>query len=163
MTATTDLAAVKGSGDYRTTVLFASPPDAVFDAVTSVDGLARWWAPVTGSGTAGGELRFAFGTLGAKRTRVDEASRPARVSWTVLVSEPLPDWAGTQITFDMAPAAGGSVLYFSHHGLTPQLDCFAMCYAGWTQFLASLVDYVDHDGGTPFGAPVGERAAQAAS
>jgi Activator of Hsp90 ATPase homolog 1-like protein len=81
------------------------------------------------------------------RIRVDEADRPARVRWTVLVSEPLPDWAGTTITFDITPAGDGStVLHFTHHGLTPQLECFSMCSASWTQYLASLVDYADRDG-----------------
>jgi uncharacterized protein YndB with AHSA1/START domain len=158
MTATTDPAA-QGSGDYRTTTVFESSPDAVFDALTSVDALARWWwAPgVTGSAAPGGELALTFAGL-ETRIRVEETSRPAWVRWTVLVSEPLPDWVGTTITFDIAPTGEGAVLYFTHHGLTPQLECFASCYAGWTQYLASLVDYVDHDGGNPFGSGSDERA-----
>jgi uncharacterized protein YndB with AHSA1/START domain len=159
MTATTDPAA-QGSGDYRTTKIFESSPEAVFDALTSGDALARWWwAPgVTGSGAAGGELTLMFAGM-ETRIRVDETDRPARVRWTVLVSEPLPDWVGTRITFDIAPAGEGAVLYFTHHGLTPQLECFTQCYAGWTQYLASLVDYVDHDGGNPFGSDADQRAA----
>lgn len=159
MTATTDPAAAPGTGDYRTTTMFQSSPEAVFDALTSVDALARWWwAPgVTGSGAAGGELALMFAGM-ATRIRVDEAGRPARVRWTVLVSELLPDWVGTRITFDIAPAGEGTVLYFTHHGLTPQLECFTQCYAGWTQYLASLADYVDHDGGNPFGPDADERA-----
>ena len=109
------------------------------------------------SGAAGGEITLDFG--GQTRIRVDEADRPARVRWTVLVSEPLPDWAGTTITFDITPAAdGGTVLHFTHHGLTPQLECFSMCSAAWTQYLASLADYADRDGGTAFGPAAGERA-----
>ena len=44
--------------DYRTTVRVNAPADVVFDAVTTVEALAAWWSPVTGSGLTGGELRF---------------------------------------------------------------------------------------------------------
>jgi uncharacterized protein YndB with AHSA1/START domain len=153
MTATTDIAG------YQATKTFESAPGAVFDALTSVGAIASWWAPATGSGAAGGEITLMFGGQEV-RIRVDEAGRPARVCWSVLVSEPLPDWAGTTITFGIAPAGdGGAVLHFTHHGLTPQLECYSMCSAGWTQYLASLVDYVDRNGGTAFGSATDERAA----
>jgi len=153
MTATTDITS------YQSTKTFKSGPMAVFDALTCAEAIARWWAPATGSGAADGEITLNFGGQDV-RIRVDEAGRPARVSWTVLVSVPLPDWAGTTITFDIAPAGGsGTVLNFTHHGLTPQLECFSMCRAGWTQYLASLVDYVDRNGGNAFGSAADERAA----
>jgi uncharacterized protein YndB with AHSA1/START domain len=153
MTATTGIA------DYQATKTFESGPGIVFDALTSADAISRWWVPATGSGVAGGETTLMFGGQEV-RIRVEEADRPARVRWTVLVSEPLEDWVGTTITFDIAPSAdGGAVLHFTHHGLTPQLECFSMCRAGWTQYLASLVDYVDRDGGNAFGSAADERAA----
>jgi uncharacterized protein YndB with AHSA1/START domain len=153
MTATTDITG------YQSTKSFESAPEAVFDALTSADSIASWWAPATGSGAAGGEITLMFGGQEV-RIRVDEADRPARVCWTVLISEPLPDWVGTTITFGIAPAGdGGAILHFTHHGLSPQLECFSMCSAGWTQYLASLVDYADRDGGNAFDSATDERAA----
>lgn len=153
MTITTDVAG------YHATKTFDSSPAAVFDALTSAGAIAAWWAPATGSGAAGGELSLTFDGQEV-RLRVDEADRPTRVRWTVLLSVPLPDWTGTTITFDLAPAGdGGAVLRFTHHGLTPQLECFAMCRVGWMQYLASLVDHVDHGGGTAFGSAADTRAA----
>lgn len=153
MTTTTD------APGYQTTKTFQSPPETVFDALTSTDAITRWWAPTTGSAVAGGEIVQVYGGQEV-RLRVDQADRPTRVCWSVPVSEPLPDWTGTTITFDLTPIGdGGSVLHFTHHGLTAQLECFDMCQAGWTQYLASLVDYVDRDGGNPFGSATDERAA----
>jgi uncharacterized protein YndB with AHSA1/START domain len=153
MTATTD------TTGYQLAKTFESAPQAVFDALTSVGAITSWWAPATGSGAAGGEITQMFDGQEV-RIRVDETDQPARVRWTVLVSEPLPDWAGTTITFDVAPTGdGGAVLHFTHHGLTPQLECFSACSAGWTQYLASLVDYVDRDGGNAYGSAADQRAA----
>ena len=152
MTATNDIAG------YQSTKNFESAPGAVFDALTSADAITTWWVPATGSGAAGGEITLMFGGQEV-RIRVDEADRPARVRWTVLVSVPLPDWAGTAITFDIAAAGDGSAVLFTHHGLTPQLECYAMCRAGWTQYLASLADYADRDGGNAFGSATDQRAA----
>lgn len=153
MTATNDIA------DYQSTKTFESAPGAVFDALTSAGAITSWWAPATGSGVAGGEITLTFGGQEV-RIRVDEADRPARVCWTVLVSVPLPDWAGTTITFDIAPAGDGStVLHFTHHGLTPQLECFSTCRVGWTQYLASLAGHVDRNIGSAFGSATDERAA----
>ncbi len=143
---------------YQATRTFQSGPDAVFDALTRVDAIARWWAPATGSAGTGGEIVLAFGDQEV-RIRVEQAE-PVRVCWRVQVSEPLPDWTGTMITFDIGPAGdGGTSLGFTHHGLTPQLECFSMCQVGWTQYLASLVDYVDRDGGNAFGSAGDKRAA----
>jgi uncharacterized protein YndB with AHSA1/START domain len=91
---------------YQSTTTFESAPEAVFGALTSAGAIACWWAPATGSGVAGGEITLTFDGQEV-RIRVDEADRPARVCWTVLASAPLPDWAGTTITFDIAPAGAG--------------------------------------------------------
>jgi uncharacterized protein YndB with AHSA1/START domain len=153
------------AGDYEAVVRFDAPPDRVYDALTTVAGLAGWWAPVTGSGDEGGELRFVFS--GAARVEdltlaedplvigVDTARRPARVAWTVLACDFLPDWVGTTPTFEMTPRGTGSELRFRHLGLSPRLECFSSCSAGWDHHLASLRAYVETGRGTPFGSDRG--------
>ena len=62
----------------------------------------------------------------------------------MLVCEPVPDWAGTTIHFEIAPTdAGGATLDFRHIGLTAQLECFDTFTVGWNQALAALLSYVD--------------------
>jgi uncharacterized protein YndB with AHSA1/START domain len=39
--------------DYQTTIRVKASPDDLFDALTTVTGLAAWWNPATGSGEAG--------------------------------------------------------------------------------------------------------------
>jgi uncharacterized protein YndB with AHSA1/START domain len=134
--------------DFRSTKTFASAPDAVFSALSDVDALTGWWTPAGGGTEAGETLRFLMGDLEVVM-RVDEADRPSRVHWSVLVCEAARDWEGTSITFDLEPVGTGTELRFQHHGLNPDLECFETCYAGWTRHLASLVEYVDRGVGSP--------------
>jgi uncharacterized protein YndB with AHSA1/START domain len=139
-TATTD--------DFRSIKTFDAGPNAVYTALTDIDALTSWWTPAGGEASAGKTLRFLMGDQEVVM-RVEEAERPTRVHWNVLVCEPASDWVGTSIIFDLTPAGDGTELRFHHQGLNPGLECFEQCHAGWTHFLASLVDYVDHGGGSP--------------
>jgi uncharacterized protein YndB with AHSA1/START domain len=143
-----DTAAIDTDRDFRSTKSFAAAPDAVFSALTDVDALTAWWTPAGGGAAAGETLRFLMGDQEVVM-QVEEADRPARVRWDVLVCEPAPDWVGTAITFDLVPAGDGTELHFHHHGLNPGLECFELCEAGWTRHLASLVDHVDRGAGRP--------------
>ncbi len=134
--------------DFRATKRFVAAPDAVFSALTDIDALTSWWTPAGGGADAGETLRFLMGDQEVV-VRVGEADRPSRVRWDVLVCEPAPDWVGTSIVFGLKTAGTGTELHFDHHGLNPRLECFDDCQAGWTHFLASLVDYVDQGTGNP--------------
>src|SRR4051812_42390894 len=137
---------------------FASPPEAVFAALTSAEAITQWWVACSGSGTAGGRLHFSFGD--APMVADVTAAEPGRhVRWSVASCAPAPDWDGTNIDFLLRPADdGGTLLEFCHEGLTEALECFDICRAGWRQYLPSLVEYVDRDGGTAFGSEHDERA-----
>jgi len=137
--------------DFRATKSFTADPGAVFSALTDIDALTGWWVPAAGGAGAGETLRFLFGN-GELVVVVGEADRPIRVCWEVLACEPVPDWVGTAITFDLVPAGPGTELRFRHQGLNPGLECFDDCHAGWTHYLASLVAFVDRGTGSP-GAP----------
>jgi hypothetical protein len=83
--------------------------------------------------------------------RVDTAERPSLVQWTCLSYATLPDWAGTSIRFELAAGTdGGCTLTFRHHGLTPQLACYADCKNGWDHFLPSLCRYAETGVGDPW-------------
>jgi uncharacterized protein YndB with AHSA1/START domain len=144
--------------NFTSTTSFASGPDAVFSALTDIDALTAWWTPAGGHAETGDTLRFLMGDREVVM-RVAEALRPSRVRWNVLVCEPAADWEGTTITFDLAPSGSGTELHFEHHGLTPELECFEQCHAGWTHYMVSLVDYVDRGTGSPNAPADAERFA----
>jgi len=152
--------------DYQTTIRVKALPDALFDALTTVTGLAAWWNPVTGSGEAGGELRFIMNAPEPLVIHVDEATRPTLVRWTVIDCPFLPDWIGTRLTFTITPVDGETCeLRFHHQGLSKELECIDMCTRSWNHYMTSLRDYVEVGSGSPFGSPADKarREAQARS
>jgi uncharacterized protein YndB with AHSA1/START domain len=143
-------------GDYAPKLAIDAPPEAVFDALTTLPGLAGWWTTVSGSGLAGGELRFVFAGEGGSDEpliiHVTAAQRPSTVRWSCLQYTLLADWAGTTLSFEVQPRqAGGSTLTFVHTGLTPRLECYRDCKNGWDHFLPSLRDFVESGRGRPWG------------
>jgi uncharacterized protein YndB with AHSA1/START domain len=138
------------TADYQKTIRVNASPGQLFDALTSVVGLAAWWVPVTGSGEADGELRFTMNSPDPLVIHVDDATRPATVRWTVTECNSVTDWVGTRPAFTItAVAGGGSELHFRHGGLTPELECIEMCTSGWNHYLGSLRDYVETGRGAP--------------
>jgi uncharacterized protein YndB with AHSA1/START domain len=151
----------EASPDYRATIRVQATADALFDALTSSAGLAGWWTRVTGSGAAGGELRFFMNAPEPLVIRVEEAVRPASVRWTVTACDFPPDWVGTGPEFTIIPAGDGVCeVRFVHHGLTPDLDCREMCTRGWDHFIVSLRDYAETGHGSPHDSS-GDRARRA--
>jgi uncharacterized protein YndB with AHSA1/START domain len=136
--------------DYQKTLRVKADPGALFDALTTVSGLAAWWTAVTGSGETGGRLEFRFDPPEPCVIHVEQAVRPSLVQWTVTACDFLPDWVGTRPTFTITPVDGDACeLRFRHHGLTEELDCIDECTRGWDHFLGSLRAYVETGHGMP--------------
>lgn len=147
---------------YQASIRVKASPDALFDAVTTTDGLAAWWNPASGSGETGGELQLIMNAPDPLVIHVDEASRPTLVRWTVIDCPFLPDWVGTKPTFTIRPVEDGtSELQFHHQGLHEELECIDMCSSSWNHYIkTSLRDYVEAGGGSPYMSP-GDKARRA--
>jgi uncharacterized protein YndB with AHSA1/START domain/DNA-binding transcriptional ArsR family regulator len=143
---------------FATEIVVAAPREQVYDALTTLDGLAGWWVPdASGSPEPGGELTFRFGDQ-AIVMRVDRADRPEAVAWTCISHTKFPDWNGTTLTFELrARDEASTIVAFRHAGLVPDLDCYTTCARGWNHYLASLTGYVEGKGGSPYGSEEWER------
>ena len=153
------------STDYRISVRIDAPPGAVFDAITTTEALTAWWSPVTGSGMTDGELRFPMvAEQPPLLIRVDEATHPTIVRWSVIECTFMEDWVGTQPTFTITPVdSGTSALTFEHRGLDDRLECKQMCSRSWDHFVGtSLRELVEGGTGAPNRSPrdLARRAAE---
>ena len=76
-------------------------PASVYDALTTIDGLAGWWTETTsGDGAAGGTIAFRF-PPGGFDMKVMTATPGARVTWEV-VDGPA-EWVGTTVDWKLRP------------------------------------------------------------
>ncbi len=137
-------------GSYRAEASYAAPPDALFDAFTTLDGIAGWWTEqVSGSAAEGGELTLGFPNSDGPRVvlHVDRADRNRSIVWSVRAVPPLPaweEWTGTRIVVRLEPGDdGGTRMEFEHEGLSPVLHCYDTCSRGWDHGLATLRSHVD--------------------
>jgi uncharacterized protein YndB with AHSA1/START domain len=134
----------------------ASSRERVYDALTTLEGLRGWWTPiVSGSGLGGGELRFDFEGLDEQIVmQVELAVRPVSVRWHCVRHTSLPDWADTTLDFGLVERSPSACeIHFQHRGLTPKLDCYDSCSAGWDYFLASIARFVASGHGSPYRNP----------
>ncbi len=142
----------KRGGDYRREIIVNAPAERLFDAVATRDGLRGWWTPlVNGSSDRGGTLRLEFEGMDEHIDLHVVVSRsPAELEWGVIEHTSLDEWAGTKIRFEVSPGGEASTLVFQHVGLSPKLECYADCEAGWDHFLDSLVAFAERGKGSPF-------------
>ena len=139
-----------GLEGYAATKTFASAPGDVLAALQSIESISAWWGPATGSADEGATFRAHFGE-GRYHEILVSSVQPRRVEWTSMAApHHAGEWEGTTMVFELAPDGAGTELSFRHNGLTPALECYGNCSAGWTQVLASLVSYVDTGTGYPY-------------
>ncbi len=136
--------------DYRREIAVHAPVERLFDAIATPDGVRGWWTRLV-SGSSG-TLRLEFeGVDEHIDLRVVASQRTTAVEWSVIEHTSLDDWAGTTIRFEVSPAGTGtSTLAFQHVGLSPKLECYNQCAAGWDHFLDSLVAFAERGEGAPF-------------
>lgn len=127
----------------------SATPEKVYEALTTVDGLAGWWTDeTTGSGDLGGVLQFRFygGNGGADMEVVD--LRPGElVVWRV-VDGPA-EWIGTTIEFRLAQEDDYTVVLFAHRGWKEPVEFMHHCSTRWGVFLLSLKSLVETGEGAP--------------
>jgi len=131
---------------HRVGVEKASPAE-VYDALTTVDGLAAWWTDqTTGDPEVGGTLEFRF-IPGGFDMEVVELEPAKRVHWQV--SDGPPEWVGTHVTFDLSEVDGYTIVLFKHEGWAEPVEFMHHCSTKWASYLLSLKQLVETGTGAP--------------
>ena len=124
-----------------------SSVDKVYAALTTRDGLARWWTTDTsGSGVVGSVLEFRFGAGGIDM-KVLELIPVERVLWQVVAG---PDeWMGTRVSFELRQESDWATVMFKHEGWKEPVEFMHHCSTKWAVFLLSLKSLVETGEGSP--------------
>ena len=137
----------------RTLLIERATPVQVFDAVTNP---RAWWSEdVLGDpDRLGSVFYYHFKDIHRGTFLVSQLDPGKRVVWHVLQNrfnftrDPA-EWTGTDIVFELAPAEGGTELRFTHIGLHPDEECYAVCNDSWNFYLASLHQLITTGSGQP--------------
>ena len=122
-------------------------PEKVYEALTTVDGLAAWWTDqTTGDPEVGGTLEFRF-LPGGFDMEVVELEPAKRVRWQV--ADGPPEWVGTHVTFDLSEVDGYTIVLFKHEGWEEPVEFMHHCSTKWASYLLSLKQLVETGTGAP--------------
>jgi uncharacterized protein YndB with AHSA1/START domain len=123
-------------------------PEKVYDALTTVEGLAAWWTGDTaGSGDAGGVLTFRFPPVGGFDMEVVEVKPPERVTWRVIDGPA--EWIGTTINWALRQDGDYTIVLFRHEGWAEPAEFMYHCSTKWGSYLMSLKSLVETGAGAP--------------
>lgn len=130
-----------------------SPVVHVYNAITTLEGLAAWWTEdVKGNPQVGGRIEFSFLTtsgdlLGRMVMEVQELDDNKAVRWRCV--EGPEEWLGTDITFRLSEQDGQTIVLFGHRNWREAVEATYHCSMKWATFLLSLREYVETGTGKP--------------
>jgi uncharacterized protein YndB with AHSA1/START domain len=130
--------------DIMHLVRIAAPPERVYEALTTTEGIRNWWtrdahldSTIDGKGT----FRF-HDTADVTTVRIRELEPPLHVMWKT-TSSFRPEWLGTTIHFDLRAEKDGTVVAFAHRGFEQADERYAQITTGWGVYLQQLKDYLE--------------------
>lgn len=131
----------------RHNVVIKATPEKIYEAVTTQEGLASWWAKQT---TAKAEMgfvnTFTFGEF-RNEIKVTKLIPDNEVKWECIDS--IEEWIGTTISFNLEEKEQKTLLRFTHGDWKEVSDIFAGCNYNWALFMKSLKLYCETGTGSP--------------
>jgi uncharacterized protein YndB with AHSA1/START domain len=123
-------------------------PEQVYEALTTVEGLAGWWTDDTkGDAEVGGVLEFRFPPVGGFDIEVVELQPCKRVAWRVIDGPE--EWIGTTIDWELRQDGDYTTVLFKHQGWDEPVEFMHHCSTKWGSFLMSLKSLVETGEGAP--------------
>jgi uncharacterized protein YndB with AHSA1/START domain len=125
--------------DFTTTFLVDQTPEEVFNAVTNPRG---WWSEEIEGSTdkLNAEFFYHHKDVHLAKMEITELIPNEKVVWSVKDNyfnfiEDKTEWKGTEIIFEISSEGNKTQLVFTHHGLVPEHECYAVCKDAWTSYI----------------------------
>lgn len=140
--------------DFTTTLLVDQTPTEVFNAINNVRG---WWSEEIEGGTEklNDEFAYHFQDIHLCRMKLVEVVPDKEVVWYVMenyfkFTEDKSEWIGTKVIFEISKQGDKTQLKFTHEGLVPAYECYAICRDAWTSYIQnSLAGLITSGKGSP--------------
>ena len=130
-----------------------APVSKVYEALSTIEGVAGWWTrETTGVSKPGGsiDVRFLSASgqeIGGMTMEVMALEPDKKVHWR-FTSGPQ-EWIGTDATFDLSQDGEYTIVLFGHRNWREAVEFTAHCSMKWAIFMMSLKDLVEKGKGRP--------------
>lgn len=121
---------------YTATIEVTQSPNEVLNAINDV---TKWWSKdfEGSSSQLNDEFVIHHPNQHYSKQKLIEVIPNKKVGWLVTKSKlhwlknNKEEWINTKMIFEITANGDKTVLHFTHEGLTPEKECYAMCEKGW--------------------------------
>jgi len=130
-----------------------APASKVYDALSTIKGVAGWWSEeTTGNYKIGGNVSIRFTNpageeIGNMVMDVVSLVPDKKVHWRFTGGPP--EWIGTDAIFDLYEDGGYTIVLFGHRNWKEEIEFTSHCSMKWATFLLSLRELVETGKGEP--------------
>src|SRR5690242_11942561 len=125
---------------FTASIEVAKSPQEVLDAVSNV---TNWWSKDFEGKSKKTDDEFIINHAGQhySKQNVVEVVPRKKIVWLVTESKldwlknNKEEWTNTKMIFEITAKGTKTFLHFTHEGLTPEKECYAMCAKGWTMII----------------------------
>ncbi|WP_282089153.1 SRPBCC family protein [Aquimarina algiphila] len=145
--------------DFKKTIRVKASKEKAFEAITTE--VNKWWGNVDNkvANEIGHEFSVFFEEDTEWRFVISELEEFRHVTWRCIYANHSfsglknikKEWLNSEISFVFKGLSDEMIeVSFTYKGLTPNLNCYEICDAGWTHFIASsLKQYLETGIGAP--------------
>jgi uncharacterized protein YndB with AHSA1/START domain len=130
-----------------------APPAKVYQAVSTVEGVAGWWTKdTTGESKPGGSIQVRFRSptgdaIGDVTFVLQQLNPNTDVRWRITAGPA--EWVGTDVTFALSHDGDCTIVLFGHRNWREVVEFTAHCSMKWATFLLSLRQLIETGTGRP--------------
>jgi hypothetical protein len=125
---------------FTATIEVSKSPQEVFNAIKEV---TNWWSrDFEGeSSKPNDEFIISHPNQHYSKQRLIEVVPDKKIVWLVTDStlhwlkKDKHEWTNTKMIFDITTQGEKAILHFTHEGLVPEKECYAMCEQGWIMII----------------------------
>jgi hypothetical protein len=141
--------------NFSTVIEVSQSPEEVFSCISNVP---KWWSKdyQGDSKHLNDEFIIHHPMQHHSKQRLVEVIPNKKIVWLITESTLYwlqgnkEEWKNTRIIFDIESANEGTILHFTHEGLTPDKECFSMCEKGWSIVINEwLHHFITHGAESP--------------